>query len=95
MTALARRDLAHGASVAETRDLRRLVERYSLPVVQAYMQHIQQAAQRKMQAALERLPERVDALRAQPHATGGAMAAEGKEMLGRLLDRGAGGRRRR
>jgi 5-oxoprolinase (ATP-hydrolysing) len=39
------------------RDLRRLVERYSLPVVQAYMQHIQQAAQRKMQAALERLPD--------------------------------------
>jgi 5-oxoprolinase (ATP-hydrolysing) len=39
------------------RDLARLVERHSLTVVQAYMQHIQQAAQQKMQAALGRLPE--------------------------------------
>jgi 5-oxoprolinase (ATP-hydrolysing) len=36
------------------RDLGRLVERYSLPVVQAYMRHIQDAAERKMRLALRR-----------------------------------------
>ncbi|HEX7448975.1 MAG TPA: hydantoinase B/oxoprolinase family protein [Pirellulales bacterium] len=36
-------------------DLARLVERYSLPVVTAYMSHIQNAAERKMRAALARL----------------------------------------
>ncbi|OYV80845.1 MAG: hydantoinase, partial [Planctomycetia bacterium 21-64-5] len=36
-------------------DLRRLVERYGLPVVLAYMRHIQAAAERKMRAALARL----------------------------------------
>ncbi len=39
------------------RDLARLVERYTLPVVEAYMGHIQQAAARKMRRALERLPD--------------------------------------
>jgi 5-oxoprolinase (ATP-hydrolysing) len=39
------------------RDLARLVERYSLPVTLAYMQHIQAAAERKMRAALARLPD--------------------------------------
>jgi 5-oxoprolinase (ATP-hydrolysing) len=34
------------------RDLGRLVERYSLPVVEAYMRHIQNAAERKMRQAL-------------------------------------------
>ncbi len=37
------------------RDLQRLVERYTLAVVQAYMRHIQDAAERKMRAALRRL----------------------------------------
>ena len=37
------------------RDLARLVERYRLPVVLAYMRHIQAAAARKMRAALARL----------------------------------------
>ncbi|HJT32756.1 MAG TPA: hydantoinase B/oxoprolinase family protein [Pirellulales bacterium] len=37
------------------RDLARLVDRYSLPVVTAYMSHIQNAAERKMRAALARL----------------------------------------
>jgi 5-oxoprolinase (ATP-hydrolysing) len=37
-------------------DLQRLVERYSLPVVRAYMQHLQDAAERKLRAALARLP---------------------------------------
>jgi 5-oxoprolinase (ATP-hydrolysing) len=37
-------------------DLRALVDRYSEPVVLAYMRHIQDAAQRKMRAALARLP---------------------------------------
>ncbi len=36
-------------------DLGQMVERYSLPVVQAYMQHIQVAAKRKMRAAIGRL----------------------------------------
>src|SRR5262245_764700 len=34
------------------RDLLRLVERYSWPVVEAYMQHIRDAAERKTRAAL-------------------------------------------
>ena len=37
---------------ARREDLRRMIERYSLPVVQAYMRHIQDAAERKMRAAL-------------------------------------------
>jgi 5-oxoprolinase (ATP-hydrolysing) len=39
------------------RDLRRLIERYTLPVVEAYMRHIQDAAEQKMRAALARLPD--------------------------------------
>ncbi|MBS0263311.1 MAG: hydantoinase B/oxoprolinase family protein, partial [Planctomycetes bacterium] len=39
--------------------LRELVERYSLPVVQAYMGHIQDAAERKMRLALARIPDGV------------------------------------
>jgi 5-oxoprolinase (ATP-hydrolysing) len=39
------------------RDLGRLVERYTLDVVLAYMQHIQAAAERKMRLALARLGE--------------------------------------
>jgi 5-oxoprolinase (ATP-hydrolysing) len=38
-------------------DLLRLVGRYTLPVVQAYMGHIQAAAERKMRMALARLPD--------------------------------------
>jgi len=38
-------------------DLLSLVERYTLPVVQAYMEHIQQAAEKKMRAALRKLPD--------------------------------------
>jgi 5-oxoprolinase (ATP-hydrolysing) len=37
-------------------DLRQMVERYSLPVVQAYMRHIQDAAERKMRVAIGKLP---------------------------------------
>jgi 5-oxoprolinase (ATP-hydrolysing) len=37
-------------------DLVRLVERYSLPVVAAYMKHIQDAAEQKVRRALARLP---------------------------------------
>ena len=37
------------------RDLARLVERYTLPVVESYMRHIQEAAERKMRQALPRL----------------------------------------
>jgi 5-oxoprolinase (ATP-hydrolysing) len=37
--------------------LRELVDRYSLPVVQAYMQHIQDAAERKMRRALAAIPD--------------------------------------
>jgi 5-oxoprolinase (ATP-hydrolysing) len=37
--------------------LRRLVKRYSLPVVAAYMGHIQQAAAQKMRSALSRIPD--------------------------------------
>lgn len=40
-----------------SRDLLSLVERYSLPVVEAYMNHIQQAAEAKMRAALAQLPD--------------------------------------
>ena len=40
------------------RDLARLVERHSLPVVTAYMRHIQAAAERKMRAALARAARR-------------------------------------
>lgn len=39
------------------RDLERLVERYSLEVVRAYMRHIQDAAERKMRRALGRLAQ--------------------------------------
>ena len=35
----------------------RLVDRYTLPVVESYMGHIQSAAERKMRMALERLPD--------------------------------------
>jgi 5-oxoprolinase (ATP-hydrolysing) len=38
--------------------LRELVDRYSLPVVQAYMRHIQAAAERKMRLALRDIPDR-------------------------------------
>jgi 5-oxoprolinase (ATP-hydrolysing) len=48
-----------GAQVAANhqgaRDLDRLVERYTWPVVEAYMRHIQSAAERKMRQALARL----------------------------------------
>jgi 5-oxoprolinase (ATP-hydrolysing) len=37
--------------------LRELVDRYSLPVVQAYMRHIQNAAERKMRLALSAIPD--------------------------------------
>ncbi len=37
-------------------DLLRLVERYSLPVVEAFMGHIQRAAEQKVRRALQRLP---------------------------------------
>jgi 5-oxoprolinase (ATP-hydrolysing) len=40
-------------------DLLRLIDRYGLPVVEAYMGHIQTAAERKMRAALGRLPDGV------------------------------------
>jgi 5-oxoprolinase (ATP-hydrolysing) len=40
-------------------DLARLVERYGLGVVMAYMGHIQTAAEQKMRAALARLPDGV------------------------------------
>ncbi len=39
------------------RDLQAMVRRYGLPVVTAYMQHIQAAAAEKMQAALAALPQ--------------------------------------
>jgi 5-oxoprolinase (ATP-hydrolysing) len=39
------------------RQLRELVARYSLPVVQAYMRHIQDAAERKMRLALSAIPD--------------------------------------
>jgi 5-oxoprolinase (ATP-hydrolysing) len=37
-------------------DLERLIDKYLLPVVLAYMQHIQEAAERKLRATLTRLP---------------------------------------
>jgi 5-oxoprolinase (ATP-hydrolysing) len=37
-------------------DLQQMVERYSLPVVQTYMRHIQDAAERKMRRAIASLP---------------------------------------
>lgn len=40
-----------------SRDLRELVAQYSLPVVLAYMRHIQHAAAVKMRSALKRLPD--------------------------------------
>jgi 5-oxoprolinase (ATP-hydrolysing) len=39
--------------------LRELVDRYSLPAVQAYMRHIQDAAERKMRWALSSIPDGV------------------------------------
>lgn len=39
------------------RELERLVDRYSLATVEAYMKHIQGAAERKMRKALARLPD--------------------------------------
>ncbi|MEQ8787702.1 MAG: hydantoinase B/oxoprolinase family protein [Pirellulaceae bacterium] len=39
------------------RDLRRLIDRYTLPVVEAYMRHIQDAAERKMRTALAGFPD--------------------------------------
>ncbi|MDA1053327.1 MAG: hydantoinase B/oxoprolinase family protein [Planctomycetota bacterium] len=39
------------------RDLLRLIDRYSWPVVAAYMQHIQQAAEQKTRNALSRFPD--------------------------------------
>jgi len=39
------------------KDLAVMIDRYSLPVVTAYMGHIQDAAQRKMRAALRRIPD--------------------------------------
>ncbi|MBL9122996.1 MAG: hydantoinase B/oxoprolinase family protein [Planctomycetaceae bacterium] len=48
------------AAVAANRqgagELERLIERYSLPVVEAYMRHIQDAAERRMRLALAKLP---------------------------------------
>ena len=41
------------------RDLLRLVERRSWPVVEAYMRHIRDAAERKLRAALGRIPDGV------------------------------------
>lgn len=38
------------------RDLQRLVQAFTWPVVEAYMRHIQQAAEQKMRRALSRLP---------------------------------------
>jgi 5-oxoprolinase (ATP-hydrolysing) len=45
------------ANAIGANQLRRLVDRYSLPVVAAYMEHIQQAAARKMRSALLRIPD--------------------------------------
>jgi len=45
------------ANNAGVRQLRELVERYTLPVVQAYMGHIQQAATEKMRLALREIPD--------------------------------------
>jgi 5-oxoprolinase (ATP-hydrolysing) len=43
------------ANAIGANQLKRLVDRYSLPVVAAYMKHIQQAAARKMRSALLRI----------------------------------------
>jgi 5-oxoprolinase (ATP-hydrolysing) len=45
------------ANAAGARLLQELVERYSLPVVQAYMGHIQRAASAKMRLALAAIPD--------------------------------------
>ncbi|HVW00344.1 MAG TPA: hydantoinase B/oxoprolinase family protein, partial [Planctomycetaceae bacterium] len=45
------------ANRSGARQLLELVERYSLPVVQAYMAHIQRAAEQKMRAALAAIPD--------------------------------------
>jgi 5-oxoprolinase (ATP-hydrolysing) len=57
-----------------------LVERYSLPVVEAYMEHIQQAAERKMRQALARLPDGV--YRFTDHLDAGAPIAVAIEIRG-------------
>jgi 5-oxoprolinase (ATP-hydrolysing) len=46
------------ANASGVRQLQELVDRYTLPVVQAYMRFIQQAAAEKMRRALARLPDR-------------------------------------
>src|SRR6185312_11274254 len=53
--------------------LSELVERYSLPVVQAYMQHIQGAAERKMRLALAAIPNGI--YRFTDHLDGGSPIA--------------------
>ena len=45
------------ANNSGVRQLNELVQRYTLPVVQAYMKHIQQAASEKMRLALAALPD--------------------------------------
>jgi 5-oxoprolinase (ATP-hydrolysing) len=45
------------ANTIGANQLLRLVERYSLPVVAAYMDHIQQAAAQKMRSALSHIPD--------------------------------------
>ncbi|MEX2288465.1 MAG: hydantoinase B/oxoprolinase family protein, partial [Planctomycetaceae bacterium] len=45
------------ANNSGVRQLGELVERYTLPVVQAYMQHIQRAAAEKMRLALAKIPD--------------------------------------
>ena len=45
------------ANMQGVRDLRHLVQRYTWPVVSAYMQHIQFAAETKMRQALARRPD--------------------------------------
>jgi len=47
------------ANALGVRQLRELVERYSLPVVTAYMEHIQNAAAQKMRSALAHFPDGV------------------------------------
>jgi 5-oxoprolinase (ATP-hydrolysing) len=48
---------AAAANRQGARELQRLIERYSLVVVEAYMRHIQAAAERKMRAALANMPD--------------------------------------
>ena len=50
------------ANNSGVRQLQRLVSRYSLPVVQAYMGHIQRAASEKMRLALQEIPDGTYAL---------------------------------